>query len=144
MKKMLLGSDEYLQEFKKRLNEDKEYEKLAKSVNDSYTLYLKEEPKKGITEPLIVGFTVENGKITDVWRGERKTNFILMAPYGVYVDILTGKLNVNRAFIMRKLKVKGSLPRLLKTSKATERLVEVLRTIPTEFHGDYSKKSIKA
>jgi len=80
--------------------------------------------------------------MTDIWTGERQTSFVLTAKYGVFVDILTGKLNVNRAFISRKLRVKGSLPRLLKTSKATERLVEVLREIPTEIKGDYSTKNV--
>ncbi len=138
---MLLGSEEYLAEVKKRINEDKEYEKLAKNVNDSYTLLLQAEPDKGIPEDVIVGFTIENGKMTDIWRGDRKTNFILSAPYGVYVDIITGKLNVNKAFITRKLRVKGSLPKLLKTAKATDRLVEVLRGIPTEFEGAYKDRS---
>ncbi len=138
---MLLGSDEYLEEFKKRLNADDEYERLAKNVKDSYTLFVQAEPDKGIQNDLIVGFTIENGKLTDVWRGERKTSFVLSAPYGVYVDILTGKINVNKAFITRKLKIKGSLPKLLKTAKATERLVDVLRSIPTEFEGEYAERS---
>ncbi len=139
---MLLGSDEYLKEVKKRINEDEEYEQLARTVVNSYTLALQAEPQKGINEDLIVGFTIENGKMTDIWRGDRKTDFVLSAPYGVFVDILTGKLNVNKAFITRKLRVKGSLPKLLKTSKATERLVEVLRGIPTEFHGNIKKNPL--
>ncbi|MFX1533610.1 MAG: SCP2 sterol-binding domain-containing protein [Promethearchaeota archaeon] len=139
---MLLGSEEYLAEAKKRINEDEEYEELAKNVNDSYLLVFLPEADKGIKEKLVVGFNIVNGKMSDIWNGEKETSFILSANYGAFVDILTGKLNVNRAFISRKLKVKGSLPRLLKTSKATERLVEVLRAIQTEFEGDYSKRSI--
>ncbi|MFX0090144.1 MAG: SCP2 sterol-binding domain-containing protein [Candidatus Hodarchaeota archaeon] len=139
---MLLGCEEYLKEAKKRINEDDTYAELAKNVKDSYLLVFQPEANKGVQEKLVVGFTIVDGKITDIWTGERQTSFILSANYGAFVDILTGKLNVNRAFISRKLKVKGSLPRLLKTSKATERLVEVLRTIPTEFVGDYQGKSI--
>jgi len=138
---MILGCEEYIKEAEKRINADEKYAELGKKVDDSYTLMFLAEPDKGVKENLVLGFTIVNGKMTESWLGERPTNFILTAKYGNYVDILTGKLNVNRAFISRKLKVKGSLPRLLKTSKATERLVEVLRTIPTEFKGDYREKS---
>jgi len=57
------------------------------------------------------------------------------------VDLLLGKIGANRAFITRKLNIKGNMPRLLKTAKATDRLVELLREIPTEFHGSYSSLS---
>lgn len=132
-----MGSEEYLQEAKKRLNEDATYADLAKDVEDSYTLVFQAEPAKGIDESLVLGFQISHGKMTDAWLGDKKTDFILSAPYGVFVDILTGNLNVTKAFITRKLKIKGSLARLLKTSKATERFVDVLRTIPAEFEGEY-------
>lgn len=138
---MLLGSEKYVDEAKKQINADAKYQELATKVNDSYTLIFQPEPNKGVKEKLVLGFTITNGKMTEKWIGEKPTSFILTAPYGVYVDILTGKLNVNRAFISRKLKVKGSIPRLLKTARATERLVDVLATIPTEFAGEYKDRS---
>lgn len=138
---MKLGSDEYLQEAKRRINEDARYAELAKEVEDSYTLVLQAEPAKGVSEDLVIGFAISKGKMADIWLGNRKTDFILSAPYGVFVDILTAKLDVTRAFIMRKLKTEGPLARLLKTSKATERFVEVLRTIPTVFEGQYAGRS---
>ncbi len=138
---MFLGSEEYVDEAKKRINADAKYQELAKNVNDSYTLIFLPEPNKGVKEKVVLGFTIANGKMTEKWIGEKPTSYIMTAPYGVYVDILTGKLNVNRAFISRKLKVKGSIPRILKTARATERLVDVLATIPTEFAGDYQDKS---
>lgn len=136
---ILLGCDDYLEEARKRVNEDSKYEELAKEVNDSYTLVMEAEPTKGIPNSMVLGFQISEGKMTDIWRGDRKTDFILSAKYGDFVDILTGNLNVTKAFITRKLKIKGSLARMLKTSKATERFVEVLQTIPTEFEGDYCK-----
>ena len=117
------------------------YAKLAENVNDSYTLIMQAEPTKGVEKTLVLGFKISRGTMEDAWRGDRKTDFILQASYGNYVDILTGRLNVTKAFITRKLKIKGSLSRLLKTSKATERFVEVLRTIPTEFEGEYKERS---
>ncbi len=136
--RMELGNDKYLELFKKNLNQDEKYMNLAASVNDSYTLVLQAEPDKGVGENMVVGFEIKEGRMTDIWTGERETSFILSAPYRVWVDILLGKISANRAFITRKLKIKGNMPRLLKTAKATDRLVEILREMPTEFHGEYS------
>lgn len=140
-KRMELGSDEYRALFKEKINDDSEYADLASKVEDSYTLVLQAEPDKGVQDTMIVGFEINNGKMTDIWTGERDTSFILSAPYRVWVDILIGKIGANRAFITRKLSIKGNMPRLLKTAKATDRLVALLREIPTEFHGEYSDKS---
>ncbi|UCE11080.1 MAG: SCP2 sterol-binding domain-containing protein [Candidatus Thorarchaeota archaeon] len=139
--RMELGSDEYLERFKELLNSDEEYNTLAKTVDDSYTLVLQAEPDKGIAETMMVGFEIKGGIMTDIWKGEKETSFIMSAPYRVWVDILLGKIGANRAFITRKLKIKGNMPRLLKTAKATDRLVELLRTLPTEFPGGYKEKS---
>ncbi len=139
--RMKLASDEYLAEFEKRINADKQYAELGKTVDDSYTLVLQAEPDKGISETATVGFVIKAGKLSSMWKGERETSFILSAPYGVWVDILLGRIGANRAFITRKLKIVGNMPRLLRTAKATDRLVEVLRTVPTEFNGKYVDQS---
>jgi putative sterol carrier protein len=139
--RMELGSDAYLTKFKERINADEEYEKLAKTVDDSYTLILQAEPEKGVNDTIIAGFEIKEGKMTDLWSGERETSFILSARYRVWVDILLGKIGANRAFITRKLKIKGNMPRLLKTAKATDRMVQLLREIPTTFHGKYEEHS---
>ncbi|MFX1559597.1 MAG: SCP2 sterol-binding domain-containing protein [Promethearchaeota archaeon] len=140
-KRLELTCEEYRDKFKEKINNDAEYAELASGVEDSYTLVLQAEPDKGIQDTIVVGFEIKSGKMTDIWLGERKTSFILSAPYKVWVDILVGKIGANRAFITRKLSIKGNMPRLLKTAKATDRLVTLLREIPTEFHGDYSNQS---
>ena len=140
-RRLELASDEYKSEFKEKINNDEEYAKLASGVEDSYTLVLQAEPDKGVPETRVVGFEIKKGKMTDIWSGERDTSYILSAQYRVWVDILLGKIGANRAFITRKLSIKGSMPRLLKTAKATDRLVALLREVPTEFHGDYSSQS---
>ena len=139
--RLKLASDEYLAEFEKRINADKQYAELGKTVDDSYTLVLQADPDKGISETTTVGFVIKAGKLSAMWKGERETSFILSAPYGVWVDILLGRIGANRAFITRKLKIVGNMPRLLRTAKATDRLVEVLRSVPTEFNGKYVDQS---
>jgi len=136
---MRLGGLEFLEEVQKRSNADEKYRELAKGQNESYTLVLEAEPAKGVPEPIIVGFNSEDGEIVEIWEGERPTLFTLSAPYGVWVDILKGKLGATKAITMRKLKTQGPFLQLLKGADRTMRWVEILCTIPTEFEGDYAE-----
>ncbi len=139
---MRFGSMDYLEEVKRRSNSDEEYQRLAKDECDSYLMIIKAEPEKGIPETVTIGYAADHGTITDVWVGERETDFVLSGPYRVWVRILTGSLDPNKAMMMRKLKVKGNLLQLLKTADATLRWLEVLQTVPTEFEGEYAEQSI--
>jgi len=133
----------YLKEVMKRSNADKKYLELAKGENASYTFMIQAEPEKDVEKDIVLGYTVEDGITTDIWLGERKTEFTISGKYGVWVSILTGKTGVTKAFLTRKLKVRGNLMKILKMSKATERWLELLRMIPTEFHGEYTQFNIK-
>ncbi len=138
---MRFGSREYLEEVKRRSNADEEYQRLAQEESDSYLMVITAEPDRGIPQTLSIGYSADHGSIKDVWIGDRETDFVLQGPYGVWVRILTGDLDANKAMMMRKLKVKGNLLQLLKTADATIRWLEVLQTIPTDFEGDYAEQS---
>jgi len=136
-------SSKYLEEAKKRTNSDEKYLELAKGEYAGYTFVIKAEPDKGVNTDIVIGYVVEDGKIVDIWVGERETDFTITGRYGIWVDVLLGKLGATKALMMRKLKVKGSILKLMKYTKPTLRWLEILRTIPTEFHGEYSKYNIK-
>lgn len=139
---MKLASLEYMQEVKKRSNSDPEYLKLAEGNNESYTLVLQAEPEKGVAEQVVVGFNNADGKIDQLWHEQRPTQFTLTAPYGVWVDIVRGKMGATKAITMRKLKTQGPFLQLLQGATRITRWVEILRTIPTEFEGDYAQYNI--
>ncbi|MDR5695843.1 MAG: SCP2 sterol-binding domain-containing protein [Armatimonadota bacterium] len=139
---MRFGSWEYLVEVQRRTNADEKYRELAKDEHDSYTLVLEPEPAKGVERRIVVGFRVDGGEISEIWEGERPTDFTLSGPYGVWVDILVGRLGANAAFVMRKLKIRGNFLKLLKGADSTQRWLEILRTIPTEFEGVYARDNL--
>jgi len=140
---MEFAGEEYLKEVMKRSNADEKYLELAKGENASYTFIIQAEPKKGIEKDIILGYNIEDSVTTDIWPEERKTEFTISGKYGVWVNILIGKMGATRAFLTRKIRIRGSLMNILKLSGATERWLEILRTIPTEFHGEYAKYNIK-
>jgi hypothetical protein len=136
---MKLASLEYLEEVKKRSNADEKYLDLAKGNNESYTLVLEPEPDKDVSEQIITGFDNVDGMMNEVWLGQRPTQFTLSAPYGVWVDILRGKMGPTKAIASRKLKTQGPFLQLLQGGNRIIRWVEILRTVPTEFEGTYAQ-----
>jgi len=136
---MKLALMEYLGEIKKRSNADPKYLELAKGNNESYTLVLEPEPEKGVGEQIIVGFDNVDGVMNELWLGQRPTQFTLSAPYGVWVDILRGKMGPTKAIASRKLHTQGPFLQLLQGGNRIIRWVEILRTIPTEFEGEYAQ-----
>lgn len=139
---MKLASLEYLEEVKRRSNADPTYLELAKGNNESYTLILEAEPAQGVNETTIIGFDNNDGRMNEVWLGQRPTQFTLSAPYGVWVDILRGKIGATKAITMRKLKTQGPFLQLLQGANRILRWVEILRTIPTEFAGTYAQHNL--
>ncbi|HHS97341.1 MAG TPA: hypothetical protein ENK08_05500 [Chloroflexi bacterium] len=139
---MKLASPEYMEEVRKRSNADPEYLKLAKGLNASFTLILEPEPDKGVSERIVVGFSNADGRIDEIWLGERPTDFTLSAPYGVWVDILRGKMGPTKAIASRKLRTRGPFLQLLQGANRIIRWVEILRSIPTEFEGEYAKYNL--
>ena len=139
---MKLATLEYLQAVKAKSNSDPQYLELAKDNNESYTLVLEPEPAQGIAGQIVIGFDNVDGKMNQVWVGQRPTLFTLSGPYGVWVDILRGKMGATKAITMRKLKTQGPFLQLLQGANRIIRWVEILRTIPTEFEGSYSQYNL--
>ena len=139
---MKLGSAEYMQEVVRRSNADEKYRAMAKGQYETYTLVLEAEPDRGVEEPVIIGFDCQDGEFVDIWQGAKPTLFTLSAPYGIWVDILRGKLGATKALTMRMLRVQGPFLQLLKGANRVLRWVEILCTIPTEFGGDYARYDI--
>ncbi len=139
---MKLASLEYLEAVKKVSNTDLKYLELAKGNNESYTLVIDPEPAQGVTGQTVIGFDNVDGKMNNVWVGQRPTLFTLSAPYGVWVDILRGKMGATQAITMRRLKTQGPFLQLLQGANRIIRWVELLRTIPTEFEGNYAQHNL--
>ncbi len=136
---MKLATLEYLQEVLRRSNADPAYLKLAAGNNESYTLVIQPDPAQGVTNETIIGFDSKDGLMHEVWVGQRPTLFTLSGPYNVWVDILRGKMGATKAITMRKLKTQGPFLQLLQGGARIIRWVEILRTIPTEFEGNFSQ-----
>jgi len=140
---MLLGSHEHLQAIQKKTNENQEYLDMCKGDgNKSFTFILEAEPEKKVMSSITIGYTEEDGVIQEIWEGLRDTQFVISGPYGNWVRILRMELGVTKALTMRKIKLKkGSLVKLLRSSDSTVKWIQILVSIPVQFHGDYVAQS---
>ena len=154
------GSEAYVQELMKRVNSDPVFLDLRKTGrNATYTLRLERDPENGVRAGLMFGFEVVDGKIKAVWTGGNRTtqftDLVFSGKYGVWVDLLRDRLKITDALLARKLTLRGETDEIygptvwmspgplfgMSLTAATERIVEIARSIPTEFHGKYGSQS---
>ncbi len=133
------GSQEWLDLFVARMNQDEEFKRIAAGFEDRLILHCKAAPE--IHESLKDGLRV----YVEPYGGEVREARILQPGEepekeheieGEYLDwkkVLKGELDVKRAVVIsRKLKVNGKVTRLLKHLKATERILKVLNEMIDE------------
>ncbi len=133
-------SREYLEEAARRTRLCSQYQAAARGFDDTVCFVVEAEPTRGVPNRYVAGMDLPAAKEV-FWGEERPTGFTFTAPYGHYVDIMTGKLDPVRALTSRRLKVSGSMPKLLRYVRATQEWIRLLRTIPTEFEGEYRDRS---
>jgi len=132
-------SDLYMEEATKRTRANPEYQEASEGFDDTLSFIVEPEPDKGITERITVGTVLPQA--SEYWLDDRPVTFTFIAPYSVYVDIMTGKLDAVRAITKGSLKLKGPMPKILRYVKGTNLWIDTLRTIPTEFEGDFAERS---
>ncbi len=140
---MLLGSNKHLKTIQQKTNENQEYLDMCKGEGKkSFTFILEAEPEKRVIDSITIGYTEEDGVIQEIWEGLRETQFVIAGPYGNWVRILRQELGATKALTMRKIKLKqGSLIKLLRSSDSTVKWIQILASIPVQFHGDYVSQS---
>lgn len=58
---------------------------------------------------------------------------MLIGPYKNWKKLISGKMNATRALLGRKLKVKGSMAKIMKNTRAAAELTKAAQQVPTEF-----------
>jgi len=137
-KAYMFPSLEWMNAIVEKLNASDEYKKVAANYEGDIVLQVLPEP--GILdEGLCMYANPYHGQIKDVQvlksPEEKKPEFIITGPFTVWRDIAEGKLDSMQAVMKGKLKLTGSMAKLLKNIKAANVLLNTLKTIPTTFPG---------
>ena len=152
-----------MQELMKRVNSDRLFVDLRKTDrNATYSLHIEREPENGVEESFTVGFSIIGGKMDEVWTGHDKTteftDLVISGKYGVWIDIIRDRLSLTDALLSRKLALRGETSEIygatvwmspgplfgVGVTPATERIIEIARHIPTEFHGKFAMSKTQA
>ena len=135
----LYGTQEWMDELCQALNSDQDYAVAAKNYEGS--MICVSLPEHGVCEePLIQYFDPYHGKIRE-WAvlaspEDREADFVLTAKYGTWKKITSGRLDMLKAVLAGKLKVKGKMTEILKHTKASKGLMAVMSKVPTSYHDE--------
>ena len=107
---------EWMQAIKDKLNTDDQYARIARKWEGDLRFVL--EPDNSLTETMWIYFDLWHGKCRDAYVEEQSSTkdpaFILKAPYGNFVKVLSGEVGPMQALMTRMLFVHGSMAYLMR------------------------------
>jgi len=131
----IFATQAWLDESASLLNNDPEYAEGAKDYEGDY-LYIVEADE---LQPAPIYYYVDlyHGKCRKATivtsPTEVKAEFEMSAPYSIWKKILQGELDGNKALMTRKLKIKGNMTKLMKSTKPATAYFKALTPLKTDF-----------
>jgi putative sterol carrier protein len=135
--KMLFPSEEWVNEYCKRLKESPDYNKSGKGWKDPILFKmieldsLKEKPQFDSFILYLKDGICENCEV--VKDPEKSAPFKLTATYSNWKKIIDGKINPTQAMLTGQMKVVGNIAVLLRYASAAIAMVKVAQSIPTRY-----------
>ena len=129
--------EEWLKEYIERINQSPSYREAAADWEGDVALVIEAEPDKGVPEDVWAWLDLwhgecREGRITTDEEGS-KASFVVRAPYSRWKEVIRKELDPVKGMMQGKLKLKGDLPTIVRQVKATNELVNLSQTVPTEF-----------
>jgi putative sterol carrier protein len=133
----LFPSEEWVQAFVAEINKSAAYRKSATTWEGDF--YFVVEPGPGIPQRAYM--------YLDLWHGEarsgrlvadsseQKPEFVISATLPVWQKVLRKKLDPIQGMVTGQLKVKGTLPKIMRYTKAAIELVNCTTKVETDFPG---------
>jgi len=142
-KPYIMGTPEWVAAFEKLIREDDQYKEVAKTWEGSVVIHILAKLEVGLTEDIYM--------LMDLWHGDcrsvrmvpketgEKADFVLTGEIERWQAVMKKELDVVKAMMQGKVKLKGSLPKIVRYVKASIRLVDLAAQIDTRFHLDISE-----
>jgi len=143
-KPFVMGSPEWVAAFEKNIQEDDRYKEVAKTWEGSVVIHILGNPEIGLDDDIFM--------LMDLWHGEcksvrlvpreagEKADYVLTGEFERWESVLKGELDVVKAMMQGKIKLKGSLPDIVRYVKASIRLVELAAQIETRFQTEMKEE----
>ncbi len=127
----IFPSNEWLKSLIDFLNNDDDYERIAKKWEGDIAFSIKADGPLQKDMEIYIDLwhgTCRGGRILDESE-DLNAAFILEAPYGNFVNILSGKLDPMQAMMTRKLIVKGSMSYMMRNIPTVLDFVRCARSV---------------
>lgn len=134
----LFPSEEWTKEYIEAINSSPSYKEAAATWEGDVTFCFQAEPDKGVSEDLYAWFDLWHGDCREWKYGVTEqegtgAKFVIKAPYSRWKEIIRKELDPIKGMMQGKLKLQGDLPTIVRYVKASNELVNIAATIPTEF-----------
>ena len=130
-------SEEWVSAYVERINASPEYREASATWEGDVAFVFEAEPDKGVPEDVWAWLDLwhgecREGKLVSAEEGE-KARFIIRAPYSRWKEVIRKELDPVKGMMQGKLKLKGDLPTIVRYVKASNELVNLAGSVPTEF-----------
>jgi putative sterol carrier protein len=131
------ASEEWVQAFVAAVNKNEAYRKAAITWEGDF--YFIAEAGPALPEPIIMYFDLWHGEARSgcvvASESEKQPEFIIRASLDVWRKVIEKKLDPIQGMVTKKLKVTGTLSKIMRYTKAAIELVNSATKVPTEFPG---------
>ncbi len=144
----VMGSPEWVAAFEKNIQEDELYKKVAQKWEGTVVIHILGDPVIGLDDDIFM--------LMDLWHGDCRSvrlvprtvgenaDYVLTGGFERWEAVLKKDLDVVKAMMQGKIKLKGPLPEIVRYVKASVRLVELAAGIDTRFQTAMSEQDLKA
>lgn len=133
--KLKFPSEEWFARFVEELSKNQEYKQAAKSWEGDMILVVNAGP----------GLEKEWAGYIDLWHGEcrgwsvlpdrnaKKAEFIIEGPLDSWIKLIKGEMDPVKAMMARKIKITGSMMKMMRNVSASTEFTKNSKRVPTEF-----------
>ncbi|MEW5784607.1 MAG: SCP2 sterol-binding domain-containing protein [Bacillota bacterium] len=137
-KPYLMGTPEWVATYEKLIQEDEPYKDSAKNWEGTVVIHILANPAMGLDDDIFM--------LMDLWHGDcrsvrlvpreagKNADYVLSGELERWEAVMKKELDTTKAMMQGKIKLKGSLPTIVRYVKASTRLTELSSQIDTRFH----------
>ncbi len=136
----LFPSKEWVDLYVESINASSAYGKAAATWEGDVSYVFEAEPEHGLSEDVWVWLDLWHGQCRahryDIAPAEgERARFVIRAPYSRWKQVIMKELDPVKGMMQGKLRLKGSLPAIIRHVRAAQELVNLAAGVPSEFAG---------
>jgi putative sterol carrier protein len=128
-------SDEWVKEFAQKLNENKSYEEAARNWEGDFLFVI--TPDEGLDREYVLYLDLWHGKCREAKllenRDERPAEYTYEGPYSNWKRLIRGEIDPIKGLMTRKFRLRGSMLKVMRATRAASELVSTAKMVQTEF-----------